>query len=307
MAWQAAPGGTEHLGIVTAPLPEPGPGEVRVRIAAAGLNPVDWKVATSHEMARLFDVDLPGGYGNDLAGVVDTIGEGVTRLAPGDRVFGSARGAAVAEAAVVPTSALSPAPAELSLVHAATLPIAARTAAAAIDALALGPEDTVLLGGAAGGVGVLAVQLARRTGATVVATASERNHDLLRELGAIPVTYGEGLPERVRAATERPITAASDLQGVETAEAAVALGVDPARITAISASPDDLPAGVQRRGGVDADPGALERISELVAAGDLRVEIEQTYPLEETAAAVDRLREGHVRGKLVVVIDPSLR
>lgn len=307
IAWQSAVGGPDLIEIVDAPIPDPGPGEVRVRVAAAGLNPVDGKIAAVPAIAQAFGVTVPGGYGNDFAGAIDATGDGVADLAAGTRVLGSARGHAVAEYTVVPAASLTHMPAALDMTTASTLPVAGRTAVAVIAGLALSPADTVLIGGAAGGVGLLAVQLAVRTGATVIATASERNHDLLRELGAIPVTYGPGLTDRVREATDRAITAATDLQGADTARAAIELGVSPERINAIAAMPDALPAGVISTGGAAADPDSLDRLADLIAAGDVRVFIDEVYSLDETAQAMTRLQEGHVRGKLVISIDPEVR
>ena len=299
-AIQTAFGGPELISLVEAPVPSPGPGEVRVMVAAAGLNPVDWKLAAYPALAEMFGVTIPGGYGSDFSGIVDALGPDVTGFAVGDAVFGGARGHAVADYTVVPTSALLPVPEGLSLDDAATLPIAGATAAAALAPLALGPQDTVLIGGAAGGVGVLAVQLAAATGATVVATGSPANHDFLAGLGALPVAYGDGLADRVRGLTDRPVTAAVDLQGTATVEAALALGVAPERITAIAAG-GDLPAGVISTGGAAAAPGALADVAARVASGELRVEIAGRYPLDGLPAAVARLAEGHVRGKLIVV------
>jgi NADPH:quinone reductase-like Zn-dependent oxidoreductase len=304
--WQTAFGGPENIEIVEAEVPVPGPGEVRVRVAAAGLNPVDWKLAAYPALAEAFRVTVPGGYGNDFAGVVDALGDGVERWSVGDRVLGAARGHAIAEFVVVPETKLVAVPGGVSLRDAATLDIAGRTAAAAVDALELTAADTVLIGGAAGGVGVIAVQLAAATGAQVIATASESNHDFLRELGAIPVAYGAGLAERVRTATDRPVTAATDLQGTETVDAALALGVSPERITSIAANGATLPEGVIATGGGNARPDALADIQRRIADGSLRLEIAGTYPIEETAAAVERLRDGHVRGKLVIAVDPAL-
>lgn len=297
---QTAVGGPELLSVVSSPVPEPGAGQVRVKVAAAGLNPVDWKVAAYPAAATMFGVTVPGGYGNDFSGVVDALGEGVEGLSVGDRVFGSARGHAVADYTVVPVTAIERAPEGLSLDDAATLPIAGATAAAALAPLALGPDDTVLIGGGAGGVGVLTVQLAAATGATVIATGSPASHDFLRELGSLPVAYGEGLEDRVRALTQRPITAAVDLQGTATVEAALALGVAPTRITAIAAM-GGLPDGVRITGGADAEPGALAQVAQQVADGTLHVVISGRYPLTDAAQAVARLVEGHVRGKLIIV------
>jgi NADPH:quinone reductase-like Zn-dependent oxidoreductase len=165
--------------------PHPGPGEVRVRVYAAGLNPVDWKLAANARIARSMGLTLPSGFGNDLAGIVDEIGEAVTGFAVGDRVYGGARGRAVAEHVIVSPAKLHHTPEGLDDERAGALESVGLTADAAVDGARLAAEETVLIGGAAGGVGVLAVQLATRTGATVIATASESNHEFLRSLGAV--------------------------------------------------------------------------------------------------------------------------
>jgi NADPH:quinone reductase-like Zn-dependent oxidoreductase len=213
------PGNTE-----TKPGTEPhaGPGEVRVRVSAAGLNPVDWKIAGSAEGAARFGIMLPAGFGNDFAGVVDEVGEDVTGFAAGDRVYGGARGGAVADYAVVRPGA---------------------------DLLLHTPD----------GVGVFAVQLARRAGARVIGTASEAAFGFLRELGAEPVVYGDGLVGRVRALAAKGegevggVTAAADMVGTETAQAAAELGVSPDRIATIAAASRRTgyappAAGTRRRG-----------------------------------------------------------
>ncbi len=292
-------GGVEQLEVVDRPEPHAGAGQVRVRVAAAGLNPVDWKIAQSERVARAFGVSLPAGFGSDFAGTIDEVGEGVHGWAVGDRVFGGNRGAAVADHVVVDPGTLTRTPSGLADEVAAALQIAGQTADAAIAAAAPRDGETVLIGGAAGGVGVLTTQLALETGARVLATASERNHDFLRELGAEPVAYGEGLAERVRALAPGGVDAAIDLHGTDTIEAAVALGVRPARIAAIAAGPD-VPEGVVHTGGGDARPGALERIAAALATGSLVLPIERTFPIERIRDAVELQRGGHVRGKVVV-------
>lgn len=282
--------------------PHAGPGQVRIRARAAGLNPVDWKIAAYPQVAAAFGVTAPAGFGNDVAGEVDDVGDGVTEFAVGDRVFGSARGRAVAEHVIftIGTDELRHTPAGLDDVTAATLPIAARTADAALAVAGVDSGETVLIGGAAGGVGVIAVQLARRTGATVIATASQHNHDFLRELGAIPTTYGEGLAARVASLAPEGITAAIDLHGTDTVEAAAALGVPGSRIATIAAQ--NPPHGAVATGGGGARPGALDRIAALVAAGKIVIPIEQTFPLDQITDAVALQRTGHVRGKVVITI-----
>lgn len=301
---QTAFGGPENISIVIEPVPRPGPGEALVRVHAAGLNPVDWKIAAyppPPPVAEAFDVTVPGGYGNDLAGVVAAVGDGVTDLRVGDRVVGGARGQAVADYTLVPAANLTRVPEGLTLAQASTLPIAARTAEAAIGLLALGPEDAVLIGGAAGGVGVFATQLAVRTGALVIATASADNHGFLRELGAVPVEYGDGLADRIRTVLDgRELTAAADLQGSATARAALELGVPAVRITTVANNNDPID-GVIVTGAQDAPADTIPRTLDDIAAGRLRVVIAEEYPIERTADAVTRLRQGHVRGKLLIM------
>jgi NADPH:quinone reductase-like Zn-dependent oxidoreductase len=295
-------GGPEVLEVRDVAEPHAGPGEVRVRVSAAGLNPVDWKIASSAEGAARFGITLPAGFGNDFAGVIDEAGEDVTGFAAGERVYGGARGRAVADYTVVRPGAdlLLHTPDGVDDITASTLVIAGRTADAAISAIGVHAGDTVLIGGAAGGVGVFAVQLARRAGARVIGTASEAAFGFLRELGAEPVAYGDGLVGRVRAIAPQGVTAAADMVGTETAQAAVELGVSPDRIATIAAaSPPD---GVRATGGRDATPGALERITAAIAAGEFIVPIAATFPIEQIRAAVELQRAGHVHGKVVITL-----
>lgn len=298
-------GGPEVLEVREVPEPHAGPGQVRVRVSAAGLNPMDWKLVSTPAVAAAFGLSLPAGFGGDLAGTVDEVGEGVTGFAVGDRVYGGALGRAVAEHAVLTPGAdrLAHTPEGLDDVVAAALAVAATTADAVITALDVHPGDTVLVGGAAGGVGVLVVQLARLAGARVLGTGGAGSAELLRSLGAEPVAYGEGLADRVRALAPDGVTAAADLVGDETARAALALGVPAGRIATIAAA--DPPAGVRATGGRAAAPDALERIAGLVATGRLTVPIEATYPLERVREAVEQQRAGHVHGKLVVTLTPT--
>jgi NADPH:quinone reductase-like Zn-dependent oxidoreductase len=296
-------GGPEVLQVRDVAEPHAGPGEVRVRVSAAGLNPVDWKIAGSAEAAGRYDISLPAGFGNDFAGVVDEVGDGVTGFATGDRVYGGARGRAVADYAVVRPGAdlLLHTPDGVDDITASTLVIAGRTADAVIAAIGVRAGDTVLIGGAAGGVGVFTVQLARRAGAVVIGTASPATFGFLRELGAEPAAYGDGLADRVRALTPQGVTAAADLIGTQTAQAALELGVSPGRIATIAAaSPPD---GVRATGGTGATPGALDRITAAIAAGEFVVPIAATFPIEQTRAAVELQRAGHVNGKVVITLD----
>src|SRR5271165_1777904 len=196
-------GGPEVLEVRDVPEPHAGPSQVRVRVAAVGLNPMDWALALIPELAAVFGIALPSGFGYDFAGVVDEVSSDVEGFEVGDRVFGGVMSRAAADFVVVK----SPPEERESLFHtpeaigddvASTLAVAGLTAAAALEAIGLRSGDTILIGGAAGGVGVFAVQLAKLAGAEVIGTASESTFDFLRHIGAEPVAYGPGLVERVR-------------------------------------------------------------------------------------------------------------
>src|SRR6202044_3382919 len=200
-------GGPEVLEIVELPDPRPGPGQVRIAVRAAGVNPSDWK-----KRQGLMDTELPQTLGYEAAGVGDELGAGVTEVAVGDRVFGfSADGAAQAELAVL--AYYAPIPPSLDFSAAAALPAAVETAARALDQLGVGSGSTLLINGASGSVGSAAVQLAVVRGARVIGTASPANHEYLRSLGADPVAYGEGLAGRVRALAPDGVDAALDVAG----------------------------------------------------------------------------------------------
>jgi NADPH:quinone reductase-like Zn-dependent oxidoreductase len=295
-------GGPEVLSLREVPAPQAGPGQLRVRVTAAGLNPMDWFMTADADRAVRFGLSLPAGFGTDFAGVVDQVGDGATGFALGDRVFGGALSRAVADFVVVAANGDVAAneahhtPAGVDDRTAATLTIAGRTAYAVLTVVEPGPDDTVLIGGAAGGVGVFAVQLARLAGARVIGTGSATSADFLRELGAEPVAYGEGLVDRVRALAPRGITAAIDLHETETALAARELGVADVRITTIASQIDGIPTA----NGALAAPGSLEKLASLVATGRLRVPIAATFPVEQIRAAVELQAGRHAKGKVVV-------
>ncbi|GAA1610053.1 NADP-dependent oxidoreductase [Nonomuraea maheshkhaliensis] len=295
-------GGPEVLNVREVPVPQAGPGQIRVRVTAAGLNPMDWIMTADADTAARFGLSLPAGFGTDYAGVVDQLGDGATGFAGGDRVFGGALSRAVADFVVIDLDERIAAneahhtPDGVDDRTAATLAIAGRTASAALAAVDLGPDDTVLIGGAAGGVGVFAVQLARIAGARVIGTGSATSAEFLRDLGAEPVAYGDGLTDRVRALTPGGVTAAIDLHGTETVHAARKLGVPDDRICTIAAQVDGVPAA----NGANATPGALEEIARLVAAGRLRVPIAASFPIEEIRRAAELQAGQHVHGKIVI-------
>jgi len=296
-------GGPEVLELREVPEPHAGPREVRVRVAAAGLNPMDWAIASRPELAEQFRITVPSGFGSDFAGVVDEVDRGATGFAVGDRVYGGALGRAVADFVVVktPSERLWHTPEGISDEVAGTLPVAGLTAAAAVAAIDLGPGDTVLVGGAAGGVGVFAVQLAKLAGAKVIGTASESTFEFLRQLGVEPVAYGPGLVDRVKTLAPEGVTAATDLFGTETAETALALGVPPERISTIAARPNP-PGGVLATGAIDADRNAMQRITDAILAGKLTVPIAATFPIEQIRDAVTLQAGRHVHGKIVITL-----
>jgi NADPH:quinone reductase-like Zn-dependent oxidoreductase len=295
-------GGPDMLDIRAIPAPQAGPGQVRVQVTAAGLNPMDWIITADADTAARFGLSLPVGFGTDYAGVVDQVGDGVTGFAAGDRVFGGALSRAVADYVVIDTAGGIAAdeahhtPDGVDDRVAATLAIAGRTASAALAVVDPGPEDTVLIGGAAGGVGVFAVQLARIAGARVIGTGSAASFAFLRDLGAEPVAYGDGLTDRVRAVAPGRVTAALDLHGTETVHVARELGVPDGRICTIAAQVD----GVSAANGANAAPGALEEIARLVAAGRLTVPIAARFPVEQIRRAAELQADRHVHGKVVI-------
>lgn len=296
-------GGPEVLEVREVEEPHAGPGEVRVRVTAACLNPMDWLLASVPEVAARFGYTVPSGFGHDFAGVVDEVGAGCEGFAVSEHVYGAALGRAVADFVVAgrPAETLMRTPEGISDEVASTLPVAGLTAVAALDAIELRAGDTVLVGGAAGGVGVCVVQLARLAGARVIGTASEGTFEFLAELGAEPVAHGPGLAERVRALAPEGVSAATDLFGTETTEAALSLGVAPERISTIAAGPNP-PGGVRPTGGAAARPDAFERITDAIVAGAITVPIAARFPIEEIRDAVAMQAGRHVHGKVVVTM-----
>lgn len=274
--------------------------QVRVAITVAGLNPVDWQIVESEDLAREFGITAPAGFGNDFAGVIAETGPAVTRWNVGDRVLGGARGAAVARSVVLDERhrSLRRTPDGIDDLTAGTLDIAGRTASAVADALAVRAGETVLVGGAGGGVGSILTQLLVLSGARVLGTGSRSSADHLRALGAEPLEYGPNLARDVRAAAAMPVAAAADLHGVATAATALELGVPPHRIVTIES--DAPPAGVVPVNGSDARPDALDRLLDLVLEDRLTVPIAAVYDLEHFAEAVAHQRSRHVHGKIVI-------
>ena len=295
-------GGTAVLRVDEVAVPEPGPGEVLVKVAAAGINPGE---ATIREgaLAKVWPSTFPSGQGSDLAGTVVELGEDVGQVALGDEVIGwTDERASQADFVVVAVGHLVPRPAELPWEVAGSLHVVGATAWAAVRAVDLHPGETVVVSAAAGGVGTLAVQLAGRTGAKVVGIASAANHEWLRQHDVVPVTHGDGLAERIREVAPEGVDAFLDLFGSGYVELALELGVRPDRIDTVA----DF-AAVEKHG-VKADGNAAgarqEVFAELaaqLAKGELELPIAATYPLDQVRAAYDDLERRHTRGKIVLV------
>jgi len=294
-------GGPEVLEIVDLPDPQPGPGQVRIAVRAAGVNPSDWK-----KREGLMDPELPQTLGYEAAGVVDELGEGAADVAVGDRVFGfSAEGAAQAELAVL--SHYAPIPPSLDFPGAAALPAAVETATRALDQLAGGGKSgsgsTLLVNGASGSVGSAAVQLAVVRGARVIGTASPANHEYLRSLGAEPVAYGEGLVERVRALTPDGVDLALDVAGSGVLPELIELAGGPEHVVTIADFNGAQEHGVRfSRGDAGRALHALADVGELIESGRFSLPVAQTFPLAEIAAAHRVSEGGHVRGKIVLTV-----
>jgi NADPH:quinone reductase-like Zn-dependent oxidoreductase len=298
-------GSRDGLTVVERSRPWPGPGQLLVRVMAAGLNLVDTKAYRDERTAARFGVTVPSGIGLEFAGFVEEVGEGVSKFSVGEAVFGSAPYASMADFAIVAEDGLVlHKPDALTFEVAGALTVVGRTAMASVRSLGLGEHDTVLVSAAAGGVGVLAAQLAVRAGAEVIGTASEQNHEFLEGLGITPVLYGEGLVDRVRECLDDGdhLTAALDNHGPETIEAALELGVPPERINTIGAF-GPAARGANTVGGSAATDDDLAEIAELIAQNELVLPIDSIFPIERVVEAYARLEARHVRGKIVVVTD----
>jgi NADPH:quinone reductase-like Zn-dependent oxidoreductase len=295
-------GGAEVLDVREVEDPEAVPGRVVVAVEAAGINPGEIAIREGYLHER-WPATFPSGEGTDLAGVVRAVGAGVGAFAPGDEVLGwSEERASHAELVAVPAEQLTPKPASLSWEVAGSLFVVAFAAYASVDAVAPRAGETVVVSAAAGGVGSVAVQLARRTGARVLGLASERNHDWLRSHDIVPVTYGEGQAERIRAAADGPVDAFIDTFGSGYVDLAIALGVTPQRINTIIDFDAVERLGVHGEGTHSiATAPLLAELAALAAAGDLEIPIARTYPLAQVQDAFRELEGRHSHGKVVLV------
>ncbi|THA23731.1 NADP-dependent oxidoreductase [Streptomyces sp. RKND-216] len=296
--------GPDGLELTEQPDPKVAPDHVLVRVKAAGVNPVDWKVA-SGGLDAIYETRFPLIPGWDVSGVVEALGVDATEFEVGDEVMGYLRKDEIghgtyAELVAAPVRALARKPSSLSWEQAAGLPLAGLTAHQALHRLGVTGGDTVLVHAAAGGVGSMAVQIAVALGARVIGTASERNHDYLRSLGAEPVPYGDGLAERVRALAPGGVDAAVDFVGGDAAEVSRQVLKKAERVLSV------VDPQVRAEGGrylfVRPDAAGLTALGDLADAGRLAVHVDRALPLAQAAEAWRASREGRTRGKIVLQV-----
>jgi NADPH:quinone reductase-like Zn-dependent oxidoreductase len=289
------------------PDPVPSEGEVLVRVKAASINPGEASIRKGLLHDR-WPATFPSGEGSDLAGVVEQTGRGVEDWHPGDEVIGFTNSrASHAELVVVPAEQLTSRPPGVSWDAAGALFVAPATAWAAVRAVAPSHGEVVVVSGAAGGVGSIAVQLARNAGATVIGLASEPHHGWLRDHGVTPLAYGEGVAQRIRQPSVGRVDALIDTYGSGYVDLAIDLGVAPERINTIIDYPAAARHGTKTDGSaVGASAAVLAELAQLIAAGRLEIPIARTYPLEQVRDAYRALEQRHTLGKIVLHPTPAL-
>jgi NADPH:quinone reductase-like Zn-dependent oxidoreductase len=294
-------GSVDVLNVVDVPVPVPGPRQVLVQVSAAGINPGEAKIRDGL-LHKRFPATFPSGQGSDLAGVVTALGPGAVGVTVGENVIAyTDNRASQAEYVLVEAANLAPKPDAVPWDVAGALYVVGATAYAAVRAVATAAGETVVVAGAAGGVGSVAVQLARLAGATVIGLASPANHEWLAGKGVIPVTYGDGVADRIRHAAPT-VDAFIDTQGGDYVQLALELGVSPARIDTIANFSAVAEYGVKGDGNsAGASAGTLAQLAGLIAAGQLEVPIAATFPLTDVRDAYRRLAGGHIRGKIVLI------
>jgi NADPH:quinone reductase-like Zn-dependent oxidoreductase len=294
-------GGVEVLKVVDVPRPAPAAGQVLVQVKAAGINPGEAKIRAGVLRAR-WPATFPSGQGSDLAGIVAETGPGVTGVSVGDEIIGwTDNRASQAEYVTVEEQHLTAKPAGVSWEVAGALFVAGTTAYATVRAVGLTEGDTVVVSGAVGGVGSLAVQLARRTGATVIGLASKAHYPWLAGHDVIPVAYGDGVADRIQQAASK-VDAFIDTFGAGYVQLALELGVEPSRIDTIANFEAVARYGVKAEGNAaGASASALAELAGLIANGELDVPIAATFPLDRVQDAYRRLAEGHILGKIVLL------
>jgi NADPH:quinone reductase-like Zn-dependent oxidoreductase len=298
-------GPVEVLDVRDVPVPAPGPGQVLVRVRAAGINPGEAKIREGALHER-WPATFPSGQGSDFAGVVDALGPGVTTVAPGDEVIGWVdTRSSQAEYTVAEAANLAAKPAGLPWEVAGAIPVAGFTAWAMVRATRVQPGDTVVVSGAAGGGGAIAVQLARRKGATVIGLAGPSNHEWLTRHGVIPVAYGDGAARRIRDAVPagREADAFLDTHGGDYVELALDdLKVSPERIDTVVRFDAAAKYGVKVEGNAaGASAATLSELANLAATKELEIPLAYTFPLSDVRAAYTMLAKGHLRGKIVLI------
>ena len=294
-------GSVDVLNVVDVPVPVPGPRQVLVQVSAAGINPGEAKIRDGL-LHKQFPATFPSGQGSDLAGVVTALGPGAVGVTVGENVIAyTDNRASHAEYVLVEAANLAPKPDAVPWDVAGALYVVGATAYAAVRAVATAAGETVVVAGAAGGVGSVAVQLARLAGATVIGLASPANHEWLAGKGVIPVTYGDGVADRIRHAAPT-VDAFIDTQGGDYVQLALELGVSPARIDTIANFSAVAEYGVKGDGNsAGASAGTLAQLAGLIAAGQLEVPIAATFPLTDVRDAYRLLAGGHIRGKIVLI------
>jgi NADPH:quinone reductase-like Zn-dependent oxidoreductase len=290
-------GGPEVLEWGDAPDPHAGPGQIRIAVRAASVNPIDWKTFAG-VLSRGQPMVRTGYLGYDAAGVVDEVGEGVTGVSVGDDVFGSGRNTQ-AEYAVLDSWAAKPPSIDWAVAAAAG--VAGETAERGLRLLDVKAGDTIFVDGGAGGVGAAAVQMAIARGARVIASSSEANHDYLREIGATPVLYGDGVVTRVLAAAGGQVDAVFDVAGKTPVEDLISLAPEPSQVVTIANYAAGQAGARVTGGGADSRPmAALAQVAELLAQNKLVIKT-QTFPFDRAADAYRVSQGGHLRGKLVLL------
>jgi NADPH:quinone reductase-like Zn-dependent oxidoreductase len=293
----SAYGGPEVLAWADVPVPHAGPGQIRIAVRAASVNPIDWK-RLAGAMSGGQPLAGPEYLGNDAAGVVDEVGEGVTGVSVGDDVFGLGQGTQ-AESAVLDAWAAKPPSIDWAVAAAAG--VAGETSERGLRLLGIKAGDTIFVDGGAGGVGAVAVQMAVARGVRVIASASEANQDYLREIRAIPVRYGPGVADRVRAAAAGQVDAVFDVAGKTPIEELIGLVSKPSQVLSIANFAAGQAGARVTGGGADSRPmQALAEVAELLAQNKLVIKV-QTFPFDRAAEAYRISRGGHVRGKLVLI------
>ena len=295
-------GSVDVLYVADVEVPSAAAGEVVVRVHAAGINPGEAAIRQGY-LDSMFPATFPSGEGSDLAGVVSAVGDGVTEFSAGDEVLGwSWTRSSHAEYVTVPVGQLIRKPAGLSWPVAGAMYVVAVTAYAAVRAVSAGPGDTVVVSAAAGGVGTVVVQLLKIRGVSVIGIASAANHAWLTAHGVTPVTYGDGLADRLKAAAPDGIDAFIDLFGPDYVRLAVDLGVPRDRIETIIAFDTAHEYGTKAEGSSDAsNTGVLAEMTDLVASGRIEIPIAASYSLDEVRQAYTELEQRHTRGKIVLI------